>query len=65
VSDQEIRCAVRDGAAGCAGVARECGAAGDCGGCLRIVEQIIHQELQSDSGPDPSVALSTLATASR
>jgi bacterioferritin-associated ferredoxin len=63
VSDREIRCAVREGAVGCAGVTRKCGAAGDCGGCSGLVEQIVKQELERSPTSDPSAPLALLAIA--
>ena len=65
VSDREIRGAVREGAVGCASVAHKCGAAGDCGGCTGLVEQIIQQELKRSPTSDSSSTLATLTLAAR
>jgi bacterioferritin-associated ferredoxin len=65
VSDHEIRGAVREGAVGCTSVAHRCGAAGDCGGCTGLVEQIIQQELERSATPDPASTLAALALATR
>jgi bacterioferritin-associated ferredoxin len=65
VSDRDIRRAVRRGAAGCAAVARECGASTDCGLCLRLVEEIIESEGTLGASPEAPGSLSDLAAAAR
>jgi bacterioferritin-associated ferredoxin len=65
VSDREIRRAVHDGALGCGAVARACGAMRDCGGCLRLVEEIIDQERAPDATSEAPSSLAHLAVATR
>ncbi len=44
VSDRQIRCAVREGAASVAEIGRSCGAGTGCGGCRPEVSAILQAE---------------------
>lgn len=63
VSDRAIRAAVRDGARCRRSVARACRAGRSCGGCTRVIDEIVRSEVaQLETPPHP--ILSDLATAS-
>jgi len=65
VSDRTVRSVVRRGAADRRSVARECGAAAGCGGCLATVEQIIEQELRREPSAGEPGPLAEVANAGR
>jgi bacterioferritin-associated ferredoxin len=51
VSDRAIRSAVRNGAQTVSDVARSCGAGDHCGGCLDVVQELIHSESAHHAQP--------------
>lgn len=63
VSDRAIRAAVRDGARCRRSVARACHAGRSCGGCTRVIDEIVRSEV-AQLEAQPHHVLPDLATAS-
>jgi bacterioferritin-associated ferredoxin len=60
ITDREIRRAVRSGAGSRRDVARTCKAGGSCGGCVRVIDQILASEASSRA-VEPLAACEPLA----
>ncbi|MCB9666727.1 MAG: (2Fe-2S)-binding protein [Myxococcales bacterium] len=58
VRDCDVRLAIRKGACSKREVARACGAGKGCGGCLAVIDELLHAERPEAQSIAPSVPAS-------